>query len=222
VIGVVVPAHNEEECLDACLQAILRAAAHEALAGEGVRIVVVLDACTDRSRIIAESHGVTVIDVDGRNVGAARCCGAAALLADGARWLAFTDADTLVSETWLSDQLSLNADAVCGCVTVDDWSEHTPHIRTRYDHHYQRRDGHDHIHGANLGVSAASYTKAGGFLPLLVSEDVALVHALLATGANVAWSALPSVITSARRRSRATGGFATFLMSLGDEDNLAA
>jgi glycosyltransferase involved in cell wall biosynthesis len=222
VIGVVIPAHNEEDYLDACLHALSRAAVHPDLAGETVCIVVVLDACTDGSRAVSARHGVTTIEVDVRNVGAARCSGAATLLDAGARWLAFTDADTLVSESWLSDQLSLNADAVCGCVTVGDWSEHASHVRTRYDLHYQYRDDHSHIHGANLGVSAQAYAKAGGFTALLVSEDVALVHALIATGANVAWSALPCVVTSARRRARTTGGFATFLMSLDDEDNLAA
>jgi glycosyltransferase involved in cell wall biosynthesis len=222
VIGVVVPAHNEEAYLDACLGALSRATSHAALAGEEVRIVVVLDACTDGSRAIAANHHVIAIEADVRNVGAARCRGAARLLAEGARWLAFTDADTLVSESWLSDQLSLGVDAVCGCVTVEDWSEHVPQVRARYDLHYQHRDGHCHVHGANLGISAAAYTKAGGFSPLQVSEDVALINALIEAGAHVAWSALPTVVTSARRRARATGGFATFLMSLEKGGDLAA
>jgi hypothetical protein len=63
------------------------------------------------------------------------------------------------------------------------------------------------VHGANLGVSAQAYLRAGGFAPLACSEDVALVEQLQATGARIAWSAAPRVVTSARRASRARGGF---------------
>jgi hypothetical protein len=44
MIGVAIPAHNEEACLGACLQAVLRAATHPQLAGEPVMVCVVLDA----------------------------------------------------------------------------------------------------------------------------------------------------------------------------------
>jgi glycosyltransferase involved in cell wall biosynthesis len=222
VIGVVVPAHNEEVFLDRCLQALLRAAAWPGLGGEQVRIVVVLDACTDRSLSVASAYPVMRVAIAARNVGQARGVGASELLAQGARWLAFTDADSVVSETWLADQLSLGVDAVCGCVSVEDWSEHTPMVQRRYDALYQHRDGHRHVHGANLGVSATAYEAAGGFPALGLSEDVALVHALLANGANVAWSALPRVATSARRAARAFGGFAGFLIDLARDDDLAA
>lgn len=122
MIGIVVPAHDEEACLPACLDALLQAARHAALQGEDVRIVVVLDACSDGSAAVVMARPVTGLCVDARNVGVARCLGAAHLLAAGARWLAFTDADSVVDERWLADQLSLQCDAVCGCVTVDDWS----------------------------------------------------------------------------------------------------
>ena len=64
-------------------------------------------------------HGLAV---QARNVGLARQAGAQALLAAGARWLAFTDADSEVADDWLVAQLrhqQAGADAVCGCVTVD-------------------------------------------------------------------------------------------------------
>ncbi|RYY84013.1 MAG: glycosyltransferase family 2 protein, partial [Comamonadaceae bacterium] len=74
--------------------------------------------------------------------------------------------------------------------------------------------GHRHVHGANLGVSATAYRRAGGFPALACSEDVALVEALKAMGANIAWSAAPRVSTSARANARARGGFGDTLLAV--------
>lgn len=225
MIGVVVPVHNEEACLAACLTALARAATCTELAGEAVCIVVVLDACSDRSQRIVLAHAMQAdarwrldcIAVDERNVGVARAAGARLLLERGARWLAFTDADTCVAPDWLRTQLSLNADAVCGTVAVDDWSPHADHagvLREHFARTYSDADGHRHIHGANLGVCARAYRRAGGFAPLACSEDVALVAALQASGARIAWSAAPRVTTSARRDARARGGFGDTLLQV--------
>lgn len=56
---------------------------------------------------------------------------------------------------------------------------------------YRDVDGHRHIHSANLGVSAKADSLEKGFRPLASNEDVALVEALIATGATVVWSAAP-------------------------------
>ena len=207
MIGVIVPAHNEEALLAPCLAALIAASRHEDLAGETVRIVVVLDACDDFTGAIARAYGVETLALKARNVGIARATGADFLLADGARWLAFTDADSRVSSGWLVAQLSLDADAVCGSIAVDDWTAHPHSVREYFRKTYVVADGHRHIHGANLGVSADAYRRAGGFPPLKCSEDVALVDRLIAIGARIAWSAAPRVITSARAAARARGGF---------------
>ena len=190
MIGVIIPAHNEEGELERCLAAIRVAAGDAALGGEPVHVMVVLDSCSDGSRAIVERHArhrvqdccvVGGLVVASRNVGAARAAGAACLLALGARWLAFTDADTRVSPDWLVRQLELDADAVCGSIGVDDWSAHGAQagfIRDHFAVTYHDVDGHRHIHGANLGVSAAAYLRAGGFLPLAGAR---LLPALRAT-----------------------------------------
>ncbi|MEF7615753.1 glycosyltransferase [Aquincola sp. MAHUQ-54] len=214
MIGVVVPAHDEEAVLAGCLAALRQAAGHPALQGEAVQLLVVLDTCTDGSAAAVAAAGVAAIEVGARSVGAARAAGAAALLAQGARWLAFTDADTRVAADWLPAQLALQADAVCGCVAVDDWGVFGPEVQRQYAAHYRDADGHRHVHGANLGVSADAYRRAGGFRPLRCSEDVRLVEDLERTGARIAWSAAPRVVTSARRIARAPGGFADFLRGL--------
>ncbi len=222
MIGVVIPAHNEEACLADCLRAARIAACHPALQGERVEIVVVLDSCSDGSQAIVEDQGVSLLCVSERNVGRVRGLGADLLLAAGARWLAFTDADTQVSPDWLVTQLALQADAVCGSIAVLDWSEHSGEVRLRFEAHYRDVDGHRHIHGANLGVSSEVYMSVGGFLPLTVSEDVALVEAIERGGWRIAWSAAPRVATSARRCARASGGFADFLNNLYGRDEALA
>ena len=217
MIGVVIPAHNEEQHIGMALAAIQRAAQHPCLLGEAVQVLVVLDSCDDTTEAIAAAHGVQSLAVAVRNVGSARAVGAAQLVEAGARWLAFTDADTVVSPEWLWKQLELEADAVCGSIGIDDWSMHgeqANNIQIHFARTYHDVDGHRHIHGANLGVSTEAYLRAGGFRPLACSEDVALVEALQACGARIAWSAAPRVSTSARADARARGGFGDTLLAV--------
>lgn len=217
MIGIVVPAHNEERDIGDTVAALLLAAAHPALQGEAVEVLVVLDSCSDATGAIARLCGARTLAINACNVGRARAAGADGLLAEGARWLAFTDADTRVSPEWLVRQLELGADAVCGSIGVENWSVHGSHadaLRTHFARTYTDADGHRHIHGANLGVSAEAYVRAGGFPALTCSEDVALVEALQATGARIAWSAAPRVSTSARHDARARGGFGDTLLAV--------
>jgi glycosyltransferase involved in cell wall biosynthesis len=218
MLGMIVPAHNEEALIGACLDALCAAAEHPALYGEEVVVVVVLDACDDATLAVVKRHAdvnaarATIIctEVAARNVGVARAAGARLALQRGARWLAFTDADTRVSPGWLAAQIKLDVDVVCGSVAVDDWSPHREHadmLREHFARTYNDRDGHRHIHGANLGVAAAAYQRAGGFRPLPCHEDVALVAALADAGARFAWSAAPRVTTSARTDARCREGF---------------
>jgi glycosyltransferase involved in cell wall biosynthesis len=176
-----------------------------------VDIIVVLDACTDQTKFIAQQFAVSIIKLNARNVGIARAEGATLALASGARWLAFTDADTVVSENWLVEQLRCRADAVCGVIGIEDWSGHSEAVRDDFVTTYRDSNGHRHIHGANLGVSAHAYQRAGGFRPLPSREDIALVEALIASGAHIEWSAGPRVVTSARLRSKAPDGFGSTL-----------
>jgi glycosyltransferase involved in cell wall biosynthesis len=217
VIGVVIPAHNEAGPIAACVASVWRAAAHPALGGETVQVVVVADDCSDDTAAHAAAGGATTLALAARNVGVARHAGAERLLAAGARWLAFTDADSTVAEDWLAAQLALLREAVCGCVWVADWSVHGERaaaLAAAFAAQYRRVEGHRHIHGANLGVSAAAYRQAGGFPALACSEDVALVRALEAAGIPVAYSAGPRVWTSARRDHRAPSGFGDALRRL--------
>lgn len=215
MIGILIPVHNEEALLGECLEAALIAARHPGLLGESVQILVVLDSCSDASGAIAQTFAVQRLEVQARNVGHVRGVGARHLLNQGARWISCTDADSRVAPDWLVAQFALNADAVCGTVTVDTWSEgFDSAAQIRYLQGYQACDGHRHIHGANLGISAGAYIRAGGFEPLACHEDVQLVRDLERCGALIAWSHSPQVVTSARLEARAQGGFGDYLKSL--------
>lgn len=214
MIGVVIPAHNEQALIAACLQSVRTAAACSHLLGEDVQTVVVLDHCHDLTGELAKCHGALTLPINDQNVGMARAAGADLMISQGARWLAFTDADSVVSPQWLSAQLALHCDAVCGTVSIREWAGYGERMRRHFDAIYTDADDHRHIHGANLGVSTAAYLRAGGFQPLCSSEDVALVARLTEVGASIAWSASPRVVTSARKTFRAPGGFGATLAAI--------
>lgn len=69
--------------------------------------------------------------------------------------------------------------------------------------------------GENVGVSARAYQAVGGFRSLESNEDVALVDALRAVEATIAWGANVRVVTSSRLDSRAPAGFGATLRAAG-------
>jgi glycosyltransferase involved in cell wall biosynthesis len=75
--GIVVPAHNEETLLAACLTALRRAAASVSVP---VHLLMAADSCTDRTVAVALACGARVIGVRARSVGAARAAGMRKLL----------------------------------------------------------------------------------------------------------------------------------------------
>lgn len=227
-LAVVVPAHQEELLLDACLRSVLAALDSSSVPPAARHVVVVADACTDGTERIARAAGAHVVATEHRNVGAARRAGAAYALrlmegTDPERaWLASTDADTLVPRRWIAEQIghARDSDAVVGTVRVRDWSPRDPGAGRRFDRMYPRGEGgtHPHVHGANLGVRASAYTDAGGFPPLACSEDLALVAALEAAGHRVRRPRDLPVTTSARSDPRARGGFGDYLSRALDAD----
>lgn len=211
MLAIIIPAHNEADRIKSCILAAQRAVLHPGLGNEVGLVIVAVDACSDGTEAIVRACGVDVVTVEARNVGVARAAGASFAIDRGARWLAFTDADTIVADDWLVQQLRCNADAVCGVISVNDWTGHSDAVRQNFVDTYCDADGHRHIHGANLGVSVQAYVGVGGFAPLDSDEDVTLVRALVGAQRHVAWSAAPRVVTSARLDSRAHRGFGATL-----------
>lgn len=226
-VGVVVPARDEEQLLPSCLDALVVAADRvQDACGTTVDLLVVLDLCVDGSaRVLAAHPRVRSLALDVGNVGLARAAGLTDVMSrHGAQqsvdpqglWLATTDADSRVPPDWLVRQVEIagtGADVVLGTVDVDDWSEHPAHVERRWRSSYDPRDGHPHVHGANVGLRAEVYLAVGGFPGLALDEDVSMV-ALLAEH-HVARSGAIPVITSARAHGRLSGGFADHVAALG-------
>jgi glycosyltransferase involved in cell wall biosynthesis len=220
--GVVIPAHNEEDLLPSCLDAMREAT--QMLQPTAVHLVVVADACADRTAARARQGGAVVVEIQARCVGAARRAGMREVLSrtrhldPGSVWLATTDADTLVPPGWLAQHLRHAAagwDAVAGTVAVTDWADHPPGLPPLFHQHYRAGPGvHPHVHGANLGFTASAYLAAGGFRASHTAEDHALVESLTAAGRRILRTTEVSVLTSARRQARAPRGFSHLLSTL--------
>jgi hypothetical protein len=225
-VGVVVPAQDEEQLLPACLASLEVAAGAVSIP---VHVVIVLDACTDRTAGVVEAAAwrrpglaLSTLEVRVMNVGAARRAGFDVLIDEPSAaglWLASTDADSVVPPHWLRAQLAhaiAGASVVAGTVTVADWQERSQVARERAIAEYTATH-HRHVHGANLSFAATAYLAAGGFPAQRFDEDVALVQAFVEAGESIAWAVDLPVVTSARRKSRAPFGFAGYLDRLEEQ-----
>lgn len=171
---VVVPAHNEQGLVGNCLSTLHHARRELRRHAPQItcRVVVVADACHDRTAGISHELGATVIAAEHRNVGAARRDGVAAAIARSTSpldrmWLASTDADCEVPSYWL---VHFVAAAIRGYHMVTGMVSPTPGLSAAELDAWKRRhryvDGHPHIHGANLGFRADAYVGLGGWSPL--------------------------------------------------------
>jgi glycosyltransferase involved in cell wall biosynthesis len=215
--AVVVPAHDEQELLPGCLTALRTAAAGVAAPTE---IIVVADACTDDTGLIAATAGVRVVTVAAGNVGGARAAGMAYAARHGSAglWLATTDADSRVPPGWLgwhARHAARGTEVLVGTVEVHDWSPWPEAVRYAYERRY--RAAPRHVHGANLGCAADAYERLGGFAAVGHDEDRDLVTRAAKAGLRVVYDTASPVRTSARRTARAPAGFAAHLAAVADE-----
>ena len=217
---MVVPAHNEQALLPRCLAGLDRAGRS---AGLALTVVVVLDGCTDDSRLVVETVSrsvacrVIAVVCDTRCVGAARRIGIQRLLevlGDGEIWIATTDADSCVPANWLVRQgvyLGAGAELVAGTVRVRDWDGRS-HLRSPWEASYRTpATHHGHVHGANLGFLASTYAAVGGFADVTHDEDLTLVQRAIGRGVSLVWAEDLPVETSGRSVGRAPHGFSSFL-----------
>lgn len=225
--GIVVPAANEEALLERCLRALQvtrRVALERRPDLQSVRIVLVLDSCTDASAAIAAGHpAIETVPVDLGSVGPARHAGVAHLLTTGPQvpaeqtWIANTDADSEVPPTWLAgmlDDADRGAHLVLGTVRPDHGLPPAVHAAWRLQH--RRRDDHPYVHGANFGIRADAYTALGGWPLVPTGEDQALADRARAAGnLQIARRGRHPVRTSSRLEGRALLGFSSYLRALG-------
>ncbi len=224
-IGVIIPARNEQRLLPRCLTSMttaidnVRRSAREV----SVHLVVVVDASDDRTLQIARSWpGTDTVVTHSGLVGAARRRGVDHLLStnagvdSGRIWISTTDADSAVTPDWLCMMLHharSGVDMVLGTVRPDP-DELADGLLAAWRLRHELTDGHPHVHGANLGVRADTYSRAGGFLDTAVDEDVLLAAAVRSLGGHIVSTAASPVLTSGRLAGRVAGGMADYLVDL--------
>jgi Glycosyl transferase family 2 len=243
-VGVVVPAHNEQDHIVACLRR-LRQALHRLPTDTAAAVTVVLDRCTDHTpdRVAtmiddwphaeavlvpdtASSPGNFDITVAGSGVGALRALGLrralARLRAHPAErtWLLSTDADTTVPPDWACAHLRLaatGAHGVAGLVELTDATQLPPDVLRRYQALVTRGlhgHHHEHVYAANLGFRADAYLAVGGFPLDGPGEDHGLWRLMATAGYRLEHPTTVTVQTSARVCGRAQGGHADLLRAL--------
>lgn len=215
-VAVVIPARNEEHRIEACLSSVLAARARCPV---DVSVTLVADSCSDRTAELAcRFPAVAVHELSASNVGMSRAFGVRAALEHcdvhpDQVWIANTDADSTVPVDWLVRQIELadaGYDAILGPVFPNP-KEYPRHLQQGWARAHPAGRVRHEIYGANLGVRASAYLRAGGFAALEEHEDVDLVRRL--RGSRVLYSDAPPVTTSARHDGRTPGGFAGFLRS---------
>ena len=195
MISFIVPAHNEERWLGACLASIQDSMKPLADAYE---IIVVDDASTDATAKIAGDFNVRLLKVAHRRVSAVRNSGAE--IAKGENFF-FVDADTVVNSAAIEAGLALLRDGAVGggCVFEFDvpipWWARIVHRFGTMMGRWLRITG-----GCFLFCTRDAFADTGGFSEeLYAGEDMAFVEALKRRGRFEL--AKPTVVTSARKLS---------------------
>ena len=231
---VVVPARDEEEQIAGCIAAL----GAQTVRREQFEVIVVLDACSDRTADVAASaaHDLSLrfslLDGPGAGAGAARRAGmdvaADRLLAEGVEdgLVACTDADSRPAPDWLARQLAhvrAGARAVAGLVELapEEARRLPPQVLRRRErdaaHRLERirrtdpTAAHHHFAGASIGVTAGVYRAVGGLEPLAALEDAAFAERLGQAGVPILRTDDVRVRTSARPTGRAARGLSVDL-----------
>ena len=231
-VCVVVPARNEEDLVASCLRSLATQADVEP---EEYEVLLVLDHCTDRTEARAREFAVEwpslrlqFLGGTAEGSGAARRIGM-----DTARdrflqmgrpegLIACTDADTVVSEDWVSAQIqavSEGARAIGGRIELaDDGSlpegvrtEHAEQGHLRYerllsDSTHPGKAEHWQFSGASLALTAGVYADIGGLKPLTDLEDEHLEGVLRRHGIPIDRLLSVKVTTSPRLQGRGKRG----------------
>ena len=208
MLSFIVPAHNEEACIEAAVAAIAAAAAQLDV---GHEIVVVDDASTDRTAERARRAGARVVPVAFRQIAATRNAGARAARGDT---FVFVDADTLIG-----------ADVVAGVQRVMRSGAIGGGAAIRFDEPVPRWVGWllpaclwlfrrlRFTGGCFLFASRAAFEAVDGFdETLYASEELSLCRALRTQGEFVILR--ESVLTSGRKL-RTHGGWEILRAALG-------
>jgi glycosyltransferase involved in cell wall biosynthesis len=211
-LSIVVPAHNEEAFLPACLDAIEAAVR---ACGFTVETIVVANRCTDGTERIARERGAVVVFEDARSLARIRNTGAQAAHGE---WLVTIDADSRMSPDLLREVAQALADpGVIGGGTVITPERSSAGIRCAFGF----LDLAQWFTGLSAGAfwcRRADFLAVGGFDETLhYAEDVDFARRLRAYGRarGQRFRRLPhaNIVTSCRKFDR-FGDWHPFTMML--------
>ena len=104
LISVVIPAHNEEKYIAACLESVKHAAALTGGGQDIVEIVVALNRCTDGTAEVARRFGAELVTNDDRSIARVRNAG---VNASRGEIVVTIDADSVMSERALCEVVEM-------------------------------------------------------------------------------------------------------------------
>lgn len=200
-VAVVIPAKNEAANITTCLQAI----AAQDYPRELVRVVVVDNGSTDRTRELAELAGATVLLDETVTIAGLRNLGAKAHPAD---ILAFLDADMIPAPHWLKEAVpTLQEDgvgAVGGMLNIPEdaaWVERTWCVN-RQTKPEKAESGW--LPSGNLLINQPAFQAVGGFdASLTTCEDVDICARLRGAGYRLMFVKKAAVIHTGESKSAA-------------------
>lgn len=152
MLSFIVPAYNEELELPSTLAAIHAAAEANS---EPYEIIVVNDASTDATSVVAEAGGARVVTIDRRQIAAARNAGAAAARGD---ILFFVDADTRIASQHVSGAITTLGSGCSGGGARMDFNDDIPPWARLFVSVFGRL-----YFAANLGAGAFLFTTRDSF-----------------------------------------------------------
>jgi len=122
-VSVVIPAHNEEQCIEGCIKSIYEHCTHFRIDPE---VIVVCNRCTDHTGEIAAGLGATLISDDSRNLAKIRNAGIKNAKGD----IVITiDADSIMTKEYLSGCIAnLNSGKFVGGGTRVGFNRKSPGI----------------------------------------------------------------------------------------------
>ena len=190
-LSIIIPTYNAAPIIGPCLNALMPGV----MAGLVRELIIVDGGSTDETLVIAEAAGATIIEAE-KGRGPQLVKGAAE--ADG-DWLLFLHADTRLSDGWNDVVQSFIEQNAVGRAAAFQFRLDDPGIGARFLAAMVRlRCALFRLPYGDQGllIANAHYQKTGGFRPLPIMEDVALVR-------SIGWRAMRSLradaVTSADR-----------------------
>jgi glycosyltransferase involved in cell wall biosynthesis len=189
-ITVIIPAKNEAHCLPKVIDALITEKKTYGLIAD---IIIVDNYSTDNTFEIASKLNCSVIQAEGH---VSKVRNAGAFLAKS-QYLAFIDADVVISEGW-SQQIQLTVFDEAGVIKTDsitgsicDIPSDANWLETSWFGSLSRRSEHSYINSGNLIIDRNLFIRCGGFNTDLKSgEDVDLCKRAKNMGGSIIYNPL--------------------------------